>query len=174
MTVLLWGLGLFALSFLLHLLWWHLPRLPRNRLVLTAIFLATLAGALGLVWLLGRAGAVPGWAVPRGFGQHLFVVVLHLSLFVAYLGLYSGLEGDSPTLVMILRVAAAGEEGLPEEELAAFMGDDRFLRSRLSYLVADGMGTLQDGRYRMAEQGRGLLGFYRTYARLAGLRGKTV
>ncbi len=165
MRVFLWGTGLFAAAFLVHLLIWRIrvPRFQRGGLM--AVFGGMLAAALALF------AAFRG-AAPDGAFEMILLLVYYGSLALAYVALYSSLEGDSPSMSMVRRVYQAGRAGLDGAVFARELTSDRFVRARLVYLLKDEMVRLDGDRYVITPKGESLLSFYVMYAKLAGQREK--
>lgn len=125
MSVLIWGLILFAVAFFLHLVVWRLY-LPRNP-IKALVFLFSSVALLGIIFLFSRKIYSPA--------QYLHIVVLFFSFFIAYLLTYSAIEADSPSLVIVLRIYKAGKEGLPVNVIKESFKDDLLVEPRLKDLV---------------------------------------
>jgi len=153
MTPLLWSALTLLAATAVHLLLWRI-RLPRRQTrALLLIYLTTLAATLALL----AARASPP-------AELLQIALLVIASTFAYIINYSAVEADSPTLVIIRAIAAAGPSGLPPTALHAHMTDDVLVQPRLDDLIRDRMATLDAGRYTPTPKGRtfvGLLIFFR-------------
>ena len=132
MTVLVWGLALFLLAFLAHLALWRV-HLPRHHIaVLLRLFAGVLAaGTLAFPLLPARVfllGAPP----PRTAAELLHVGVIFVALALAWIVTYTALPVDSPSLTMLLSIAAAGPAGLPAAELEQLLTDEVLVRPRVA------------------------------------------
>lgn len=163
MRILAWGLGLFALALLAHLALWRARRPLRHTRALLRIFALVLAGGL----LLLRAGADGGGRT--GLCELAPVALLFVSLALAYIVTYTAVQVDSPSLVMVLAVARAGERGVSRAELEAALTDDLLVTPRLDDLVRDEVATCRDGVYRLTGRGLPYLRLIRFWRRLMGL-----
>ena len=140
------GLLLGAL-FAVHLIWWRIALPRRQRAVLLGLFL------IGGLALAPAVALLLGWL---GIGALSFVQWLNVGLAVvafalAYVVTYSALEADSPTLSLVRYIAAAGPDGVREEELSEFMASRPFVGARLSALIEEGMVHERDERVHLAE-----------------------
>jgi hypothetical protein len=151
MTVFATSLGILLAALAAHLVWWRI-RLPRRQT--RAIILITLGA-----WLAGVS--IVRWeAGAEGFSavQMLHVALVVVSVLGAYIISYSALEADSPTLVMMLLLDKAGQEGMDEAEFLASLDDSVLILPRLDDLVRDGMASVDTcGRFRLRPKGLALL-----------------
>lgn len=132
--------GLFALAFLIHLIWWRI-RLPRRQL-------PTLFKGLLLFLPLGLAGlsAVGGWPSRWLLSPAAAVVALiYLALTIVYSITYSVLEADSPTL-SLMRWIASHPTGVRQADLDGFMASRPFVQARLRALQKDGLAEQRGDR----------------------------
>ncbi|CAI2717041.1 hypothetical protein [Nitrospina watsonii] len=162
MQVLIWGLTLLVLALAIHLIVWKI-RLPRRQTkVLLQIFFGTLiAGSAGL-WTHPELSLF-GVAAPEGWTQYARIALLFIAFTLAYMITYSGLEADSPSLVMVQTIAQAGDAGLPRQTFFERMNDDVLVKPRLRDLLTDKMATLQDGRYHLTPKGRTMARLFVVY-----------
>lgn len=144
MSVLISGSLLFAIALLLHLVVWRL-RYPGNP-IKTLILLFGAVLLFGIIFLV----LYTFYTVP----QYLHIVLLFSSLFICYLLTYSAIEADSPSLVIVSRIALAGKEGLLFERIRESLGNDLLIEPRLKDLVESGLVDLSGSTYRINEKGR--------------------
>ncbi|MDD5465381.1 MAG: hypothetical protein PHP73_03455 [Candidatus Omnitrophica bacterium] len=144
MSVLISGSLLFTIALLLHLVVWrlHYPGNPIKTLIL--LFGAVLLS--GIIFLVSYTF----YTVP----QYLHIVLLFFSLSICYLITYSAIEADSPSLVIVSRIARAGKEGLLFERIRESLGSDLLIEPRLKDLVESGLVDLSGSTYRINEKGR--------------------
>lgn len=144
MNVLISGILLFASAFLLHLLVWRL-RYPKNpiRILFLLFGLVILSGTFFLFF----------YASYTAF-QCLYVVFLFSSLFICYLITYSAIEADSPSLVIMLRIAQAGKKGLPFQRMKESLGNDLLVQPRLRDLVDARLVDLNGPTYKINKKGK--------------------
>jgi hypothetical protein len=169
MTTLAGGLGLFLVAFLAHLALWRV-HLPRHHIaVLLRLYAGVLAGGLLLLPRLPAQATLLGAAAPRSLPELLHCAVLYGALALAWIVTYTALFVDSPSLVMLLRIAAAGPQGLPAAELEGHLTDELLVRPRLADLVRDRMVELRAGRYGLTAPGRRYASLFSGYRRLMRL-----
>jgi len=146
MTVFLTTSLLFGAAFLVHLI---LLRIRKPKRVYKALLLIF---AIGLgAWLV--------WAVihSTALWQILQTAIFYTAVSLAYFVPYSGVEGDSPTLSLVLFLAEKQAEGRSGEEVRSFFAQRPFAQSRLTALMDAGLIREQNGKYAVA--GRGSLAF---------------
>jgi len=134
MNVLIAGTGLFAASFLTHVILWRI-RVPRREwLTLLLVFAALppLALTAALNW-----PRVPVFdlAAPRV----VLVVFLSGGFGIVYLILFSALQADSPTLTMIQLIRSHQATGITEDELARSSVERGYSRVRFEQMLRDGL-----------------------------------
>lgn len=155
MSVLAYTIILFTVAFFIHLIIWKIC-LPRNQTrALVLIFSAILIfGILLLKISLDQVNAFDLVIFKTIYG-YLQLCLLFVSLTLAYIVTYSGLEVDSPSLVMVMKIAQAGPHGLNKNILEANMNDDLLVLPRLRDLLSARMVYLDRGKYKL--KGAGLL-----------------
>ncbi|CCQ89720.1 membrane hypothetical protein [Nitrospina gracilis 3/211] len=153
MQVLVWGLALLILALALHLIIWKIRLPQRQTKVLLQIFFGTLVLGSAVLWTNPEASLF-GVTAPTRWAQFLHIALMFTAFTLAYMITYSGLEADSPSLVMVQAVAEAGKPGLPVETFFERMNDDVLVKPRLRDLLTDKMAVLEDGRYRLTPKGR--------------------
>jgi hypothetical protein len=166
MAVLVWSAVVLLGATLFHFVLWRLYLPRRQTRALLLIYLGTLALTVAVLGS-GLVSALPG-PQPQALPEFVQVALLVVAVTLAYIITYSAVEADSPTLVMIRAIAAAGAAGLPAEVFQNQMTDDVLVQPRLDDLVRDGMLTLDDGRYRMTAKGRRFVTLLIRYRNLLG------
>jgi len=156
MKTMLWGSGIFAAGFILHVLWWRISLPKRQTKTLLILMFAVLAA--GLFFLRTQAAA-----------DELAHIALYVtSLILAYMITYSAVEADSPSLVIVLTLEKAGTRGLTEDELLALASDKVLIDPRLADLLTDKMAVLENNRYSLTGKGRFMAGLFETYRKIMG------
>lgn len=168
MNILLWGVGLFAVFFTVHVIVWR-RRSPRShtQALLQIAFLTWAAGSFTIVLLALQPGAWSRAALGDAV-SYAHVFLLFFSLVLAYVATYSAVEVDSPSLVMTLSIARAGQAGLAEGEFYKQMNDDVLVLPRLRDLLRDGLAIKRDDRYVITPSGKKLVSLFVFYRRLLG------
>lgn len=154
MAIIFYGTALFLAGLALHLAWWRISVPKRQTKTLLFIFFAVLIA--GCAWLAFQPGgfAVSGVPRPRGAWEFMRVALYVTALTLAYMITYSAVEADSPSLLIALAVARAGENGLPPDEITRLLDDNALVTPRLADLLKDKMAALEDGRYIATPKGR--------------------
>ena len=145
MNILLYGLFLFILAFGIHLIIWkvHLPQHQSKAIMW--IFLGT--------FFLG----VPFTPLVHSFFELVHVFLLFLSLTLAYLITYSAMEADSPSLVIIRKIAEAMPSGLAKQDLERELTDDILILPRIKDLLRDNLVVANGEKLQLTPQGRTLI-----------------
>lgn len=157
MKVLVYGMGLYALAFLIHLVVWkiRMPKSPMNGLL--QIFSMTLgAGYLG-IRALGPSFSLFQATVPQSLPECLHMGLLYLSLTLAYMVLYSALEADSPSVGLLRKIISTGAAGMGEEDLRQAFNNLDFLEARIRQLAEDKLITGENGKLQATRRGLLLL-----------------
>lgn len=150
MAVFLTAIGLFTISFAVHVLVWRW-RLPRHHTrSLIAIFtVSPLAAAItfGIVhgssgWPLVHLGDLPG------------IGLFYCGAMGCYMILYTAVEEDSPSLLIMNALQTASSRGCSRGELALLVTEDRLVRPRLDALKRDGLVEAQSDGNRLTPRGR--------------------
>lgn len=143
MNTLFWGSVIFCSAFILHVIIWKV-RIPKNQTkILLMIFFGTLcAGFIVLCFLIHLTLA-----------EYLHISLFFISLTLAYITTYSALEVDSPSLVMVMNIAAAGNIGLEKKKFEEITNDDRLVKPRVRDLITDKLAFLEGDRYRLTSRG---------------------
>jgi hypothetical protein len=159
MNVLIAGSLLFVIALLLHLAVWRL-RYPANP-IKTLILLFGSVALLGIIFL--------SWYASYTAIQYMHIVLFFLSLFISYLITYSAIEADSPSLVIVLRIARCGKEGLPSESIKETLGNDLLIEPRLKDLLEAKLVDLSGLTYKINGKGRLFLLPFVIYRNFLGL-----
>ncbi len=168
MPVLIWSILLAAATFGAHLAWWRV-RIPRRQTrALLLLSFGCLAAGLVFLKAVGPSSSCSVW-FPSSPAALFQIALFHVAMTLAYITTYSALEVDSPSLVIVLRVAQAGAQGVSREELLAELDDDALVRPRLRDLIRDGMAVLDETRYTITPKGRRFAAVFILYRRVLGL-----
>ena len=123
----------------------HLPR--HHIAVLLRLYAGVLAAGLLTLPLLPARASLLGAPPPRSAAELLHVGVFFGALALAWIVTYTALPVDSPSLTMLLNIAAAGPAGLPAADLERLLTDEVLVRPRLEDLVRERMVEVRGGRY---------------------------
>lgn len=105
---------------------------------------------------------------PVGTFEWLRCAFFYVALVFAYITTYSAVEVDSPSLLIVLKIAEAGARGLRHEELLKALGDDVVVLPRLADLARGGMVTPAADKFFISAKGRFFCGIFVLFRRLLG------
>ena len=175
MRALFLGVTLFIVAFICHFVLWKF-RIPKRQIrALLVIYFGFFLFCLP--WISVFSSFIPFLKDygPFSFLEYCRICLLFVSITFVYIELYSTLETDSPSLLMISHIAEGHEGGVPREDLEhamAFLVSGHLIRDRLSYIVRDKMGYVEQGKYRLSKKGRCLVKALILYKKLLGLDAK--
>jgi hypothetical protein len=148
MNILYTGLSLLFIAFILHLLIWKIYLPHKQTKALLLIFFATFG--LGLGFIIYNPGVITfdsPW-------QYLHVAIFFISFTLSYVITYSAIEADSPSLVIVNLIHAAGENGLPEDDLKNYLTDDILVHPRIRDLYRDQLVFDENGKIFLTPKGK--------------------
>jgi Ca2+/Na+ antiporter len=161
MPLLIYGVVLFIAAFCVHFVFWRI-RLPQDQTkTLMIIFLGVLI--LGLALAL-----ITGFIEKGNLTGYLYLCLFYLNLTVAYLLTYSAVYAQSPTLLIVAKVAKAKSGGLPKEELEKEFTDESLVKPRIKDLYNESFIHLDAGKYKLTMKGKLFIGIFIFYRRLLG------
>jgi len=169
MRVLFWGLALFAGAFFSQLIIWKIRLPDRQSKTLLQIFCCIFLGGLFTIWFTGLVFQPLDIIPPQGLSEYLHVSLFFISFTFAYLITYSAIEVDSPSLIMILAIQKAGENGLTKEEFEQSNTDDILTLPRINDLAHDKIAYLQGNKYRLTPKGFLLARIFNSYRKVLNL-----
>lgn len=153
MGVLFFGLSLILTALTIQFVVWRI-RLPRNQTkTLLVIFIGTFLVGIMLLWGFARDIRFFGISPPVAVYEYLQLGFLYVSLSLGYTATYSALEVDSPSLVIIMAIAAEADKGLDEASLRESMNDEILLVPRINDLISGKLAYLDGEVYRLTRKG---------------------
>ena len=143
----------FLAALVAQIILWRV-RLPRNhfKMLLIIFGLFLILGILGL-------GLVADWTCSMLFVQCYGVLAL------SYISFYSLIEGQSPSLVLVMAVYARRKKGLSLNEANQLLASEDIIGIRLQELERDKLILMSDQGYQLTPRGH-LLGGLFHYGRL--------
>lgn len=165
MRALVAALAVFLLATALQVVVWRWRRPAGQYAALLGLHLAVVAGAS--VTLVAAPSLAPAAArlLPNGWFDYANFLVLEVSLLVAYATIFSAVQADSPTMIILLRVEAAGARGVSRADLLTELTDELLVGPRLEDLLTGGLARREGGRYVIGPRGAlfaGIVGGYRS------------
>lgn len=167
MKVLFWSLFLLVMAFVLHLVVWKI-RLPKRQIkTMLLIFFGALILGSAYLWN-DPSVALFGIDAPTRVTEFIRIALMFTAFTLAYMITYTGLEADSPSLVMVLNIAQAGPEGLSKDVFFQQMTDDILIKPRVRDLLTDKMAYLDGDTYRLTPKGVLLANIFVVYRSILG------
>jgi hypothetical protein len=168
MGVLLYGAWLYGIALALHLAVWkvHVPR--KQMRALLVLFLAVLVCGSAVFARCAESVSILGLGRPVSAADYVQVGLFFVALSLAYIVTYSAVAADSPTLIMILRIAEAGGAGMDRASLERAIDDNVLIAPRLKDLLTAQLVELDGETYRLTLKGvrwARLFAFYRNLIR---------
>ena len=153
MKVLVFGLTIFCLAFMVHLIVWKI-RLPKRQVkTMLLLFFATLLSSLIILWSAPASFKLLNLAAPDDIWEYLHICLLFISLTLAYMITCSALEADSPSLVMVMAINNAEPDGLDKMRFKELMSDETLVMPRINDILIDGMAYMDGDRYCLTPKG---------------------
>lgn len=167
MSVLAWGLGLFACAIGIHVFLLRMSPKATGPRTLYVVWTGTLAvGGTVALWM-SRAGQSSVF-FPDELWEYLNIFTVYVALGAAYRSLFLALDTPSPTLEIVLAVHKSNHRGLDVTALDELINDERCVKPRIAYLLTTGLVAKNGGRFRMTRRGRAMLGLTELYRMAAG------
>ena len=165
MKTIIWGTLIFAACFFAQIALWRIRLPSRQTKTLLMIFFGGLIVSLAAL----AAGFSPaGISGPCGAAEFSHIFLFVSSLTLAYMITYSAIEADSPSLVIVLKIADAGTSGLAQDEFKKFMSDDLLVIPRINDLLTDKMAYKDGEKYRLTKKGVLFAKIFITYRAILG------
>ena len=165
----MYGSFLYGAAFLLHFIVWKARVPKRQTRVLLLLFLGVLICGSFILGKYSHSISLFGLHPPASVVEYVQIWLFFISLSLAYMITYSAIAADSPTLVMIMRIAEAGAFGLSRESLEQAMNDRVLIVPRVKDLLTDRIVELDGERYLLKAKGilmARLFTFYRNVMRV--------
>ncbi|MDX1965732.1 MAG: hypothetical protein SFV23_01055 [Planctomycetaceae bacterium] len=165
MVPLVWALAWLTATFAIHVVWWR-NRPPRSQ----TVALLGLFGGSAVACLAGAQSSftpVPGRLTD--FSDLAQLAVFQVAMTLAYVEAYTAIEDDSPSMTILLTVAATGARGCVREELQDLIPDEAIVGRRLQALIAAGLVHLNEDRLSLSHRGMRWARRFQTFRRLYGL-----
>lgn len=149
----------------MHLIVWKIKVPKRQTKTILQTFFGTWFIGIFIAYL-NSDFSILGFSVPTGFLSLLHITLFQISLTLAYMITYSAMEADSPTLVMIMKIANAGLQGLEKSELDKALTDNILVIPRIQDLLRDKLAHLNNGKYQLTPKGTLLVRIFICYRNL--------
>lgn len=129
--------SLLLFFFLIHVLLFRFVPVLRKTFVL--VLLSFVVFGIGV----GLGPLVPLWNTlfPKSLSEILLLLQFHIFMTFTYIICYSAIEQQSPSLMIIKRVHAAGINGSSVEAIKALVDDKFLIEQRIDPIVQSKMAT---------------------------------
>ena len=108
--------------------------------------------------------ALAGWFFeygPESTLEGIYAGALYGVMSLSYLINYTGIEGQSPSALIVTAAAAAGRRGISRADIETLVTDEVFIAPRLSELIASGHVMLNEqGRLRVTSRGHRFIAMF--------------
>jgi hypothetical protein len=150
MNILASAAAVFSLFLILQILIWRLYLPKKQTLGIIKLYLGLL-----LVFLLAqKLRLFESFSYFQlSLVESFYFTVLYLSVLPNYVILYTLIEGDSPSNLMVLSLEAAGEKGLTKKDFEKIVTNDRFIWNRIKALADGKYIQLQQSCYKITPHG---------------------
>jgi hypothetical protein len=149
MKLLLISTGWFAAALVVHIVWWRL-RLPQGQ---TSALLKIFAG-IYLSGLLGTSFVQTDGIFALDLTQQAYFTIFFIPAALTYSSLYSLIEHDSPSVMIVMALAGAGSQGVTREALMRLFGRGELVAQRLKAAEQNGLLVQVDGGWALTDKGR--------------------
>jgi uncharacterized protein YacL len=166
--VFIWGIVLIAVFLTAHLILWrfYLPKRQARALFLIFIVILTLFLCVSVA---NRFNALNSRLFTQSLPYVFHIMFFYFSFFVAYLVLYSAIEADSPTLLMLLEIDKCGSAGLTKDKLREILDDDLLIKPRLNDLLLEGLIVRRGNKIKLSGKGRLVGVIFTSYRKILNL-----
>lgn len=169
MKTLFWGSALFCIAFLLHLVVWKV-RIPQKQTkALLQIFFGTLIIGILTLWVTSSLIISFSLLSPESFPEYFHIFLFFSSLAFGYIITYSGVEADSPSLLMVMKIAKSAPDGFAKEKLFDLLSDDLLIKPRMRDLVNVKMLYIDGEKYKLTVRGILFVRVFILYRKLLNL-----
>jgi predicted transcriptional regulator len=158
--------GMFAASWFVHFVIWHIRRPVAYPVWLPLIFSLTPLSLIGISMfffpgdLLGPAAAILAFSSP-----------LYAVFSACYMGGYAGIIEYSPSAEILKAVRSRMPQGMPADNLEVeTLTEEALTGKRIRHLVHSGCATMENGEIRLTPKGRRFMAMNLFYRKLLLLK----
>lgn len=149
MNLLLISMGWFTAALVVHIVWWRL-RLPQGQ---TTALLKIFAGVY-LSGLLSSSLLQTDEIFASDLTQQVYFTIFFIPAALTYTSLYSLIEHDSPSVLIVIALAGAGRQGMSREALMRLFGGGDLVAQRLKAAEQNGLLMQVDRGWVLTGKGR--------------------
>lgn len=144
------SLSMLFVFFLLHVILFRYFQGLRKTLVLVVLSFIVLGIGVGL------GPYIPLWRnlLPESFLEILLLLQFHLFMTLTYIICYSAIEQQSPSIMIIKKVHAAGDSGSSVESIEHLVDDTFLAEQRIEPLIRSGMTARSGENLILLSKGR--------------------
>ena len=166
LLVIVCGCALFAVCLAVHVVIWRtMPSKASSALLVIIFFAFPFAGFA----LSGAAVSAAGRTSPGGLVECAEIMLLHASLSCAYIAGYPAVRAVSPSIEIMLMIAASVNGRMAENEIVASFARAGLVEDRLEELIAYRLVRQCGGQLILLPLGRFIVGCFLLYRGVLGL-----
>jgi hypothetical protein len=166
MSILLTAFGVLIGVIVIHVCWSRI-RPPANHALLIIQLSALCAVISVALFVFQRLSLNAG--VPELFADLFRLGLLAFSLLATYLGLFTAIEDDGPSMTIARIAAKAGARGADRQDFIGVLHPEMLFARRVDAMERDGWIRLEAGRYRLTPLGTWWARFFCSGRRIFGL-----
>lgn len=162
-----YGVLLFSIGFIIHLVLWRVRRPVNTTVTIVLVFVVTIF----MVWLaLSIFSIFQGLIdfLPQESADKILSLLLALAIAVSYIMTYPALENDSPTLKLVYLIAQKGRTGATEEVLFKSFSNKNTVEPSITEMISEGLVRIEDESILLTERGHRLARVYRKWRIILG------
>ncbi|KKQ83979.1 MAG: hypothetical protein UT04_C0022G0011, partial [Candidatus Daviesbacteria bacterium GW2011_GWF2_38_7] len=106
---------------------------------------------------------------PQTFVQWLHLLFFYVPTMLSYIAVYSAIEEDSPSLLLVDMVHRSGERGCAREDFAKIISNELLVERRIGPMIRDGFVVDEGNGYRITSKGLRMAHFFGWVASVFGL-----
>lgn len=163
--IFVYGSLIFFICLALHVFIWRIKIPDNDALILFLIFL--IIPTLIFLILLGLRSFMT--LMPISGVEMAHALLLHLSLSLVYISSYPAAQAISPTLDILLVIAASGAKKLTKEEIIKNYDNKKLVTISVDSLKTSVLISQEGDRVRLTNTGRIIINFFIFYRRILGL-----
>jgi len=106
---------------------------------------------------------------PKSFPEYFHIFLFFTSLTLGYIITYPGVEADSPSLLIVMKIAKSTPNGFGKEKLFDMLTDDLLIKPRIRDLVNAKMIYIDGDKYKLTVRGILFVRMFILYRKLLNL-----
>lgn len=100
---------------------------------------------------------------------YFHILLFYISIVCFYIINLPAIEADSPSLVIVMKIAKAGSVGLGKDNLFQELTDSILIKPRINDLLKEKLICLCQDKYKLTAKGKFIISIFIFYRKLLGL-----